>query len=398
MECQICHKKFRDAYNLKRHQARGVSCKKTTTSLEKSDTRCEKCGKEFTTKQSMLRHTRHYCKQSEDGSALSTKVNALQAQMSELSDILKRQQVVETKTTAITNTINNQTTNVSIIIHPWDGEHCINVDAGHIAAAFTENARLREYSQMGDFKMANPATAPPYVTELLMDLVKRAHSEPSGRNVYLNPKRADQALALKKDGRWEVIPLQEATRTLFDDVVSWTSLATLSHATAKLLPMEALSALSLAGLHYSYEPDEYAKRAKIPMSAHLSNCGTKITTTGVNITMIDNTPKKTLRCLDAQLAPPVLRSAYFPPITYVPPVVDRRLTGEDAAALLQCTRPDGAVTDAYIRGLAAKAKEEVDYLVKKLWEAVEDKLIQGEDVATVNAIVAKYDEAPHVYV
>jgi len=38
------------------------------------------------------------------------------------------------------------------------------------------------------------------------------------------------------------------------------------------LPHEAQSAMSLAELMYQDEPEEYVKRAKAPMGAHLANC------------------------------------------------------------------------------------------------------------------------------
>jgi hypothetical protein len=37
------------------------------------------------------------------------------------------------------------------------------------------------------------------------------------------------------------------------------------------LPLEAQNALSMAGLLYDDEPEEYVRRAKAPMAAHLVN-------------------------------------------------------------------------------------------------------------------------------
>jgi hypothetical protein len=71
---------------------------------------------------------------------------------------------------------------------------------------------------------------------------------------YLNPRRADQVLVHKKSGTWEVLSLAEATRLLFDGVER------------QRLPLEAQNALSMAGLLYEDEPDEYVKRAKAPMA------------------------------------------------------------------------------------------------------------------------------------
>jgi hypothetical protein len=111
----------------------------------------------------------------------------------------------------------------------------------------------------------------PYVAELLMDLTKRAHADPTARNVYLNPKRTDQALVHMTSGKWEVMSLQEATRLIFDGVAKAMVRVTLSNEERWQLPIEAQNALAMAGLLYDDEPEEYAKKAKTPMAAHLTN-------------------------------------------------------------------------------------------------------------------------------
>jgi hypothetical protein len=122
--------------------------------------------------------------------------------------------------------------------------------------------------------LTDPEIAPPYVTELLMDLTKRAHATPEARNIYLNPRRADQALVHKNSGQWEVLPLAEATRLLFDGVAATIHRTTMSADERRQLPLEAQNALSIAGMLYDDEPEEYARRAKAPMMAHLENCRT----------------------------------------------------------------------------------------------------------------------------
>ena len=104
-----------------------------------------------------------------------------------------------------------------------------------------------------------------------MDLTKRAHANPAARNVYLNPRRADQILVHKKCGTWEVLPLAEATRLLFDGVVQGILAVSRNYEERRQLPLEAQNALSMAGLLYDDEPEEYARRAKVPMAAHLEN-------------------------------------------------------------------------------------------------------------------------------
>ena len=89
--------------------------------------------------------------------------------------------------------------------------------------------------------------------------------------VYLNPRRADQALVHKKSGTWEVLPLAEATRLIFDGVAATIHHTTMTLAERRQLPLEAQNALSMAGLLHDDEPAEYVKRAKAPMAAHLVN-------------------------------------------------------------------------------------------------------------------------------
>jgi hypothetical protein len=74
-----------------------------------------------------------------------------------------------------------------------------------------------------------------------------------------------------KTGAWEVRPLEEATRLLFDGVAETIRAVAFDWNEVKRLPQGAQSALSIAGMLYSYEPEEYVERAKGPMSAHLAN-------------------------------------------------------------------------------------------------------------------------------
>lgn len=52
------------------------------------------------------------------------------------------------------------------------------------------------------------------VARLLVEILKRVHSDPKERNVYLNPSRSDQALVFIPCA-WSAQPLEEAAQTLF---------------------------------------------------------------------------------------------------------------------------------------------------------------------------------------
>jgi len=309
---------------LKRHLARKTPCAPIVAAGDlPEDCRskkyiCKYCGRTFTTATAMYRHVRQRCKiaNSEEGmeklfehtlqrqmaeqqrqiAAQSAQIAAQSTQIAELASLLKGQltlaaqeggqgangtprpvglaaehaAVVGTGPTtniAHQNVQVNQTTNTTINanqviqILPWDGDRRISVDAGQIAAAFAENGRLKEYAGWPDHEMVDPDRATPYVTELYVDLTKRAHADPAARNVYLNPRRADQALVQMASGKWEVLPLGETTRQLFDGITANLRRVTLTSAEMRQLPMEAQNAVSMAKMMYQGEPEEYVVRA-----------------------------------------------------------------------------------------------------------------------------------------
>ena len=73
-----------------------------------------------------------------------------------------------------------------------------------------------------------------------------ARTDPTARNVYLNPRRADQVLVHKNCGAWEVLPLAEATRLIFDGVAQGILTVSRNYEERQKLPLEAQNALSMA--------------------------------------------------------------------------------------------------------------------------------------------------------
>jgi hypothetical protein len=247
---------------------------------------CRFCGRTYASRQSMLRHMRSYCKisSSEEGMAqlidhtLQRQVLDLKAHsLAQDAKIARLTEIVEGYA-PLTIATSNQvfigpvtTTNAVINVNAWDGDRRIGVEVRDIVAMLADNATVREYTRLGDHEAANPAVAPPYVMELLMDLTRRAHADPAARNVYLNPRRADQVLVHMTSGRWEVLSLAEATRLIFDGIAKGIMAVSRRYEERRALPIEAQSALAIAGLLYDDEPDEYVKRARGPMAAHLAN-------------------------------------------------------------------------------------------------------------------------------
>jgi hypothetical protein len=223
----------------------------------------------------MYRHIRLSCKMvNTETNSLEKQLDKVSKQVEKLAAKLEEQQALMSATSTTVTTIVNNTqlvNNTNVVIVPWDSDSRIGISVDQIAAAFAQNPRLQEFTTMNDQQLFDPEVAPPYVTELLMDLVKLAHEDPSARNVYLNPKRADQALVHMANGRWEIVPLDEASMKILDGVAKNMHRVVITPAETKQLPPETQNSLAIAGLLYKEEPAEYAKRAKAPMTAHLAN-------------------------------------------------------------------------------------------------------------------------------
>jgi hypothetical protein len=95
-----------------------------------------------------------------------------------------------------------------------------------------------------------------------MELVKRAHVPEAARNVHLNPKRTDQALALTTGG-WAAMPLEEATAALFDG-------ASASMAAARAPSMRQTIRTTIP-VQYRAERADAVQMGLRPMGAHLLN-------------------------------------------------------------------------------------------------------------------------------
>jgi hypothetical protein len=216
---------------------------------------------------------------------LQRQVARMEAQLAELTTLLKGQ--ASTALASLTTTLhaegratimNGPVTQTEqkihidkIEIHPWNNSRAVMVGVADVAAAFTENTKLKEYARLTDHEMTDPEIAPPYVTELFTDLIRRGHADPASRNIYLNPRRADQVLVHLKNNSWEVRTAPDGYRALMDGIAVSVHEITLSHEKRKHLPREAQNALAMAGLVYEDEPEAFVERAKGALAAHLAN-------------------------------------------------------------------------------------------------------------------------------
>lgn len=168
-------------------------------------------------------------------------------------------------------TFNGPVTNINtqINIRSWYGEDRLFITIAMLRAAFTENPDLVKYCCMSDQEKVDAEKAAPYVVETLMDLVKRAHTDPSSRNVYLNPKRADQVMVLDETS-WKVVTLVEAIKTLCDTVADKIRGITTGR-DCQQLPLEVRAAAAWVPSLYQDEADAYVEKVRARMSAHLTN-------------------------------------------------------------------------------------------------------------------------------
>lgn len=102
------------------------------------------------------------------------------------------------------------------------------------------------------------------VSRLLVEVLKQVHAHPSERNVYLNPRRADQALVFIPS-RWSAWPLEEATQVMFGRIQEVLRCA------SKASERDVASAVE--GAHRGCEGrlPQLARASRSQMSAHLEN-------------------------------------------------------------------------------------------------------------------------------
>jgi len=305
-ECDKCGKAFCDNANLRRHKSRKTPCQPIleNNTADVSGNGCRYCGRQFASSSSMYRHVRQYCKiaNSDEGmeklfnhtiqrqlARLEAQNTALQDQVSELAILMRQQSLQQltisdgTPLTLIQHQTNigiQQNVQVNTTIIGFDREDRIYIPIALVKAAFTENPRLIEYCRMTDNERTNADKAAPYVLEALVDLVRRAHKDPMYRNIYLNPKRADQVMVCveeKEDKpkniaqRWEVRSLVDAIRLLFDGVAENLHRMIITEQERSQLPFDIQSAAAWVPNLYTDEPDRFVQDGKAPMSAHFAN-------------------------------------------------------------------------------------------------------------------------------
>jgi len=195
--CERCGKTFPKNQNLLTHLARKRQCVEPKGDI----IACDRCNKTFTRMDNLARHKRKYCQArlaNQELALVNTPLAIAQVEKMIEDRIALQQPAATVQIGNNTNTVNQVN---QINITPWGTPL-------NITDAVVEAALLQIPGMVGAPEMAE-------VVSTLMTIVKSAHKPIESRNVYLNPKRADLALAHTGDG-WATLPLSEATAALFD--------------------------------------------------------------------------------------------------------------------------------------------------------------------------------------
>ncbi len=335
--CNKCEKKFQFPSQLRVHQQRKTPCGPKEGAVA-GKYRCRHCARDFTSDTAMYRHIRVSCKIAKTAvpevapaPAISQQIGeilkqneALVVQIAQLMLLVEQKQsapaaprsskpkpktqlvpmpkqqpptahtpmpgsnivqningpaVIQNTTNAPTIT-NNITIQSAVNITPWDSPDYITVSIADILAAFAENPKLRQYLHMDDFELTDFEKAPPFIIELFIELLLRAHLIEAARNICLNPSRSDQVMVRMKTGSWDVAPLNDSIEHLFNGIARRLHMITITTEERTKLPYDIQNAISMCEMMYKDHPDVYIKMAKEVIVAHLTNCRARLIESG----------------------------------------------------------------------------------------------------------------------
>ena len=236
--CTKCGVEFSKQRDLQLHEARKRPCNLVSNHL------CVYCHKSYTRADSLSRHKK-VCVEARTAE-IAAQLATVQARL----DLIEQKSPVggvSVTNSTINNTINNTVTNLTIA--PWGAP--LQLTDADVEAA------------LASIPGVAGTLALPEVVSTLMELVKRAHASEAARNVYLNPKRGDQALALTPTGGWAAMPLTEATAALFDGA---------SARIATPVARRRVNALyATVPVQYRADKAQTVALGLRPMEAHLAN-------------------------------------------------------------------------------------------------------------------------------
>ena len=248
--CTLCGKTFRDPAALKRHSTKKLPCAIKLEPSTDAKHPCPNCNRDFTTETAKYRHIRNNCHVVRAAGNTAIAIEQLAAKVQSLERQLHAQSEANPTVIHTVNNVANTTVNTvnTVTISPWGAP--LQLTDADVEAALATVPGLA----------GTPAL--PEVVAALMELVKRAHAPPAARNVHLNPKRTDQALALTPGG-WAALPLEEATAALFDG-------ASASMSAARMPSVRQMMRTTIP-VQYRAERAASVQLGLRPMGAHLLN-------------------------------------------------------------------------------------------------------------------------------
>ena len=269
---------------------------------------CEGCQKQFTRNDSLMRH-QEKCKKVKDPVViLQQQLEEVKLKLHEMSQQIPRATEATLVVNAPVTNINN-VNHVNVEITPWGSPLALS-DAD-VEAALARLPCLAGTPALGE------------IVNTLMELVKRAHEPVSARNIHLNPKRADQALALTEAG-WAALPLGEATAVLFDQASARIAVR------PAMVPQATMQSMlrTVVPTPYRVEKESAVQLGLRPMEAHLLN--TRPGGPG-----------------PLRLAGPLVKTVATATVARKPPTQSDRLIKALAQYPLRC-EPSGAVSVGWI--------------------------------------------------
>lgn len=322
--CTLCGKEFRDPATLKRHSLKKLPCVATDAVHHT----CLHCNRLFTTVSAKCRHIRNSCPVLKKA---DTTVQKLVEKVEELESIIRQGPVS-------TQTIQNNTVNINTV----------NITQWGSPPKLTDSDVEKALSilPLGALEL-------PDIVAVLMELVKRSHIPQDTRNIYINPKRADQALALTAGG-WAALPLNEATAVLFDG------------ASDRISAPGSTSIALMRGIMIALPAKYQAERAGAvqmglrPMEAHLAN-------------MAPGGP-----------GPLLLESKPPPAIPDRPPQLPQPTHSEKVKTMLRTFPPRCSPSGALDRDWIVMASREAGVSAQELFAA----LAAGQDDAVLAPVLA----------
>jgi len=409
-KCDRCKRIFSAKHHLTNHLNRKKVCDSVEEFVPQSFV-CEHCDKGFTRKTSLQRHYA-ICKKNAQAEVSTTDQRianienlmlTLAARLEEKGpreiDPRQKKTPIDTK---IHNTVdgdsnfnangtnsgnnNNNTTIASTVniqnYYPWDGNQRMLITAADLNAAVKENPIIREYSRMGTEDKTDAKKAQSYVTEIFTDLTRRSHSKAESQNIHLSKNQSNQVIVHMRSGEWEIMPLDAATRLMFEGIVVHIYNMSADTKNLKTMP-DVLDTMNCASLVFKGDPDGYARIAKVGMISHLTNLRNqrdKRESSSVEYKATPDDPSIPLA--DAPRTYTMPLKSDKPLETQVKSSICKRWTVLDVADQITKTKwLPGEALPEYIARLVLESGVEKSIWANKLWEAIDDKIIPEAHIA-----------------